>query len=45
MMRIVEKVKTSFKRGKTTTKAEKKPTTGGSEAKTTEATGQEGAKR
>jgi hypothetical protein len=44
MMRIVEKIKASFKRGKTTTKAEKKPTTGGSEGKTTEATGQEEAK-
>ena len=43
-MRIVEKIKAFFKRGKTTTKAEKKPTTGGSEAKTTEATGQEGTK-
>lgn len=43
-MRIVEKIKAFFKRGKTTTKAEKKPPTGGSEAKTTEATGQEGAK-
>ena len=44
-MKVVEKIKAFFKRGKTTTKAEKKPTTGGSEAKTTEATGQEGAKR
>ena len=43
-MRIVEKIKAFFKRGKTTTKAEKKPTTGGPEAKTTEASGQEGAK-
>jgi len=43
-MKVVEKIKAFFKRGKTTTKAEKKPTTGGSEAKTTEATGQEGAK-
>ncbi len=43
-MRVVEKIKAFFKRGKTTTKAETKPTTGGSEAKTTEATGQEGAK-
>ena len=42
-MRIVEKIKAFFKRGKTTTKAEK-PATDGSEAKTTEATGQEGAK-
>jgi len=42
-MRIVEKIKAFFKRGKTT-KAEKKPTTGGSEEKTTEATGQEEAK-
>ena len=44
-MRVVEKIKAFFKRGKTTTKAEAKPTTGGSEAKTTEATGQEGAKK
>jgi len=44
-MRVVEKIKAFFKRGKTTTKAEKKPTTGGSEAKTAEATGQEGAKK
>ena len=44
-MRVVEKIKAFFKRGKKTTKAEAKPTTGGSEAKTTEATGQEGAKR
>jgi len=43
-MRIVEKIRAFFKRGKTTTKAEKKSTTGGSEEKTTEATGQEGAK-
>ena len=43
-MRIVEKIKASFKRGKTTTKTEEKPTTGGSEAKTTEVTGQEEAK-
>jgi len=44
-MRIIEKIKEFFKRGKTTTKVEAKPTTGGSEVKTTEATGQEGAKR
>ena len=43
-MRVVEKIKAFFKRGKAATKAEKKPTTGGSEAKTTEATGQGGAK-
>ena len=43
-MRVVEKIKAFFKRGKTTTKAEKKSTTGGSEEKTTEATGQEEAK-
>jgi len=43
-MRIVEKIKASFKRGKTTTKTEEKPTTGGAEEKTTEATGQERTK-
>ena len=42
-MRVVEKIKAFFKREKTT-KAEKKPTTGGSEEKTTEAMGQEEAK-
>jgi len=44
-MRVVEKIKAFFKRSKAATKVEAKPTTGGSEAKTTEATGQEGAKR
>ena len=43
-MRVVEKIKAFFKRGKAATKVEAKPTTGGSEAKTTEATGKEGAK-
>jgi hypothetical protein len=44
MVRIVEKIKAFFKRGKTTTKDETKLTAGGSEAKTTEAAGQQGAK-
>ena len=43
-MRVVEKIKAFFKRGKAATKVEAKPTTGGSEVKTTEATGQEEAK-
>ncbi len=43
-MKVVEKIKAFFKRGKAATKVEAKPTTGGTEAKTTEATGQEGAK-
>lgn len=43
-MRVVEKIKAFFKRGKAATKVEAKPTTGGSEEKTTEATGQEEAK-
>ena len=44
-MGVVEKIKAFFKRGKAATEVEAKPTTGGSEAKTTEATGQEGAKK
>jgi len=44
MMRVVEKIKVFFKRGKAATKVEPKPATAVAEKKTTEATGQEGAK-
>ena len=41
-MRIVEKIKAFFKRGKAATKVEPQPATGVAEKKTTEASGQEG---
>ncbi len=44
-MKVGEKIKAFFKRGEAATKVEAKPTTAGSEAKTTEATGQEGVQK
>ncbi len=44
-MKVVEKIKTFFKRGKAATKVEPKPATAVDEKKTTEASGQEGAKK
>ncbi|MDP2729211.1 MAG: hypothetical protein Q8O55_01855 [Dehalococcoidales bacterium] len=44
-MKVLEKIKALFKRGKVATKVEPKPATEVAEKKTTEASGQEGAKR
>ena len=44
-MRAIERIKAFFKRGKAAEKVEAKPNVSSSEAKTTEATRQEGARK
>ncbi len=44
-MKVLEKIKAFFKRGKVAAKVEPKPATAVAEKKTPEASGQEGAKK